>query len=114
MGGSSLAPEVLRATLGVAPGYPRFQVLDSTDPAAVRAGRHAAECTTCYLVSSKSGTTIEPNSLAAHFRERLVSEASDTSDTLRLGEPFRRDHRRRDRTGGAAHRAVPRCVHQSE
>jgi glucose-6-phosphate isomerase len=80
MGGSSLAPEVLRATLGVAPGYPRFQVLDSTDPAAVRAAA-TPPGTTLYLVSSKSGTTIEPNSLAAHFRERLVSEVSDTSDT---------------------------------
>jgi glucose-6-phosphate isomerase len=80
MGGSSLAPEVLRATLGVAPGYPRFQVLDSTDPAAVRAAA-TPQGTTLYLVSSKSGTTIEPNSLAAHFRERLVSEVSDTSDT---------------------------------
>jgi len=79
MGGSSLAPEVLRSTLGVAPGYPRFQVLDSTDPAAVRAAATPA-ATTLYLVSSKSGTTIEPNSLAAHFRQRLVSEVSDTSD----------------------------------
>jgi glucose-6-phosphate isomerase len=60
MGGSSLAPEVLRAIVGVAPGHPRFHMLDSTDPAAVRA------------VASESGTTIEPNSLAAHFRERLI------------------------------------------
>jgi len=80
MGGSSLAPEVLRATLGVAPGYPRFQVLDSTDPAAVRAAA-TPPGTTLYLVSSKSGTTIEPNSLSAHFRERLLSEVSDSSDT---------------------------------
>ena len=80
MGGSSLAPEVLRATLGVAPGHPRFQVLDSTDPAAVRAAA-TPPATTLYLVSSKSGTTIEPNSLAAHFRERLVAAIPDTSDT---------------------------------
>src|SRR4051812_47579517 len=37
MGGSSLAPEVLRAILGVAPGSPRFHMLDSTDPASIRA-----------------------------------------------------------------------------
>src|SRR5882672_7662963 len=37
MGGSSLAPEVLRAIVGVAPGWPRFHMLDSTDPAAVLA-----------------------------------------------------------------------------
>ena len=70
MGGSSLAPEVLRAVVGVAPGWPRLHMLDSTDPAAVRAVS-TAEDRTLYLVASKSGTTIEPNSLAAHFRQRL-------------------------------------------
>jgi glucose-6-phosphate isomerase len=70
MGGSSLAPEVLRAVLGVAPGWPRFQVLDSTDPAAVIAATTPPE-RTLYLLSSKSGTTIEPNSMAAHYRRRL-------------------------------------------
>src|SRR5688572_27991259 len=76
MGGSSLAPEVLRATLGVAPGCPRFRVLDSTDPAAIRAAS-TPPGTTLYIVSSKSGTTIEPNSLAAYFQHRLASEVPD-------------------------------------
>jgi len=71
MGGSSLAPEVLRAVLGVAPGWPRFHMLDSTDPAAVIAAGTPPE-RTLYLLASKSGTTIEPNSMAAHFRRRLV------------------------------------------
>jgi hypothetical protein len=71
MGGSSLAPEVLRAILGVAPGSPRFQMLDSTDPASVRAAA-TPPSTTLYLLASKSGTTIEPNSLAAHFQRTLV------------------------------------------
>jgi glucose-6-phosphate isomerase len=70
MGGSSLAPEVLRAVVGVAPGWPRLHMLDSTDPAAVRAVATSEE-RTLYLLASKSGTTIEPNSLAAHFRQRL-------------------------------------------
>ena len=70
MGGSSLAPDVLRAVIGVAPGWPRFHMLDSTDPAAVRAVVTPPEHT-LYLLASKSGTTIEPNSLAAHFRQRL-------------------------------------------
>ena len=70
MGGSSLAPEVLRALVGVAPEWPRFQMLDSTDPAAIRAAATPPE-TTLYVLSSKSGTTIEPNSLAAHFRQRI-------------------------------------------
>jgi glucose-6-phosphate isomerase len=70
MGGSSLAPEVLRAVLGVAPGWPRFQMLDSTDPAAVIAASTPPK-STLYLLASKSGTTIEPNSMAAYFRRRL-------------------------------------------
>ncbi len=70
MGGSSLAPEVLRAVLGVGAGWPRFQMLDSTDPAAVRAAATPPE-TTLYVCSSKSGTTIEPNALTSHFRQRL-------------------------------------------
>ena len=70
MGGSSLAPEVLRSVLGVRPGWPELHMLDSTDPAAVRAAvTPAAE--TLYLLASKSGGTIEPNSLAAYFRSRL-------------------------------------------
>ncbi len=70
MGGSSLAPEVLRAVVGIAPGWPRFHMLDSTDPAAVRGAATPPEHT-LYVLASKSGTTIEPNSLAAHFRQRL-------------------------------------------
>jgi transaldolase/glucose-6-phosphate isomerase len=70
MGGSSLAPEVLRAVIGVAPGWPRLHMLDSTDPAAVRSVVTPPD-RTLYLLASKSGTTIEPNSLAAHFRQRL-------------------------------------------
>jgi glucose-6-phosphate isomerase len=70
MGGSSLAPEVLRAVLGVAPSWPRFQMLDSTDPAAVRAAATTPE-RTLYILASKSGSTIEPNVLAAHFRRTL-------------------------------------------
>ena len=74
MGGSSLAPEVLRAVVGVAPGWPRFHMLDSTDPAAVRATTAAiAPATSLFLLASKSGGTIEPNVLAAHFRQVLES-----------------------------------------
>lgn len=70
MGGSSLAPEVLRAVLGVRKGCPRLHVLDSTDPAAILAVK-VDVTRTLFLVSSKSGTTIEPRSLAAYFRHLL-------------------------------------------
>jgi len=73
MGGSSLAPEVLRAIVGVQPGWPGLHVLDSTDPAAVLAA-HTPPPTTLYLLASKSGTTIEPNSLAAYFQHRLEQD----------------------------------------
>jgi glucose-6-phosphate isomerase len=79
MGGSSLAPEVLRAILGVAPGWPRFHMLDSTDPAAVRAVA-TVPARTLYILASKSGSTIEPNSLAAHFRRVLEERVPRWND----------------------------------
>jgi glucose-6-phosphate isomerase len=72
MGGSSLAPEVLRQVLGVAPGYPRFRMLDSVDPDAVRAALENA-ATSLFILASKSGTTIEPNVMAAEARRRLIA-----------------------------------------
>lgn len=72
MGGSSLAPEVLRAIVGISSGWPRFHMLDSTDPAAVQEAATPPQ-STLYILASKSGGTIEPNSLAAHFRARLES-----------------------------------------
>jgi glucose-6-phosphate isomerase len=74
MGGSSLAPEVLRAVAGVRPGWPAFHMLDSTDPASVAAIDAAIDLPrTLFLLASKSGGTIEPNSMAAHFKARLES-----------------------------------------
>jgi transaldolase/glucose-6-phosphate isomerase len=68
MGGSSLAPEVLRRSFESAPGRPRLHVLDSTDAATVRDVSERIEAErTLFLVSSKSGGTIEPLSLFAHF-----------------------------------------------
>ena len=70
MGGSSLGPEVLRQTFGSANGYPELIVLDSTVPSWVRAVADAIDPpSTLFLVSSKSGGTIEPNTLYAHFRD---------------------------------------------
>lgn len=72
MGGSSLAPEVMRAVLGVQPDAPAFTMLDSTDPGAVKAVAENVPLTeTLFIVASKSGTTIEPNVLSAYFRSRL-------------------------------------------
>jgi len=73
MGGSSLAPEVLHQVLGVADGFPRFRMLDSVDPDAVRAALDRA-ATTLFVLASKSGSTIEPNSMAAEARRRVIAE----------------------------------------
>jgi len=60
MGGSSLAPEVLRRVLGAAPGFLDLEVLDSTSPAAVNGMLEAGDpSSTFFVVSSKSGTTLE-------------------------------------------------------
>lgn len=70
MGGSSLAPEVMRRVIGPRPDLPRFRVLDSVDPDAVREAM-AQAATSLFVFASKSGTTIEPNALAAEADRRL-------------------------------------------
>jgi transaldolase/glucose-6-phosphate isomerase len=83
MGGSSLAPMVLKDTFGSAPGYPSLVVLDSTDPEAITAVEAALgrPKENLFIVSSKSGSTIEPLSLFEHFyakvKAKLGSEAGD-------------------------------------
>lgn len=75
MGGSSLGPEVLRQTFGSGPGYPALIVLDSTHPAAVEAVARAIEPRhTLFLVSSKSGSTVETNSLYLYFRNLVEKD----------------------------------------
>jgi transaldolase / glucose-6-phosphate isomerase len=61
MGGSSLCPDVCRLTFGSAEGYPELHVLDSTVPASVAAlTKEIDEAKSLFIVSSKSGGTIEP------------------------------------------------------
>ena len=68
MGGSSLGPDVLAQTFAQAAGYPKLRVLDSTDPAQVRAmGAAVKMATTLFIVSSKSGGTTEPNVMKDYF-----------------------------------------------
>src|SRR5215212_8287564 len=71
MGGSSLGPEVIRRSYGEIPGGLRLHVLDSTDPGAVLAVERAVDLdTTLFIVSSKSGGTIETLSHMRYFYER--------------------------------------------
>ncbi len=72
MGGSSLCPEVLAETFGKQAGFPRFSIVDSTDPAQVRAAEQSVDLKkTVIIVSSKSGSTLEPNILKQYFLTRM-------------------------------------------
>jgi transaldolase/glucose-6-phosphate isomerase len=67
MGGSSLAPEVLRRAFG----GDSFHVLDTTHPEAIRRLERGLDLErTLFLVSSKSGSTIETRSQLEFFWER--------------------------------------------
>jgi transaldolase/glucose-6-phosphate isomerase len=71
MGGSSLCPEVMKLTFGKIDGFPEMFVLDSTDPAQVLATERKVDLArTLFIVSSKSGTTLEPNIFHQYFYDR--------------------------------------------
>ena len=72
MGGSSLCPEVLAETFGQQDGFPSLHIVDSTDPAQVKAVRDKLDLKqTLVVVSSKSGSTLEPNILKQYFFEQM-------------------------------------------
>ncbi len=79
MGGSSLCAEVCRETYGVASGYPDLAVLDSTDPATIRKIERSVNLERAlFILSSKSGTTIEMQSLYRYFSSRLATLKPDS------------------------------------
>jgi transaldolase/glucose-6-phosphate isomerase len=72
MGGSSLCPEVLRMTFGKVAGNAELHVLDSTDPVQIKALEKKLDLKkTLCIVSSKSGSTLEPNIFKQYFFERV-------------------------------------------
>ncbi len=76
MGGSSLCPDVLRRTFAQVPGFPELLVLDSTVPAQVASLRAQIDpARTLFIVPSKSGGTIEPNSFKAYFWDETENAA---------------------------------------
>ena len=106
MGGSSLCPEVMERTFGTVKGYPKFYVLDSTDPTQIRALAGKIDLShTIFIVSSKSGTTLEPNLYLQYFLDRVRSlvgekEAGNrfiaiTDPDSKLQELAERNHFRR-------------------
>ena len=74
MGGSSLGPEVLARTFGTQAGWPQFHVVDTTDPTQIRDIEASLDLArTLVIVSSKSGSTLEPNALKAYFQAKLTA-----------------------------------------
>jgi transaldolase/glucose-6-phosphate isomerase len=75
MGGSSLGPEVIRRSFGEVPDGLRLQVLDSTHPDVVLGVEESLDLAkTVFIVSSKSGGTIETLSHYHHFRAKTKPE----------------------------------------
>ena len=80
MGGSSLCPEVSRETFGSKPGYPELNVLDNTDPSAVKDVESKIDLRkTLFIVSSKSGTTLETSCFQHYFFEETKKIVGDSA-----------------------------------
>ncbi len=77
MGGSSLAPEVFQRTFGNQEGFPELTVLDTTNPDSIRELSDALDFNkTLFIVSSKSGTTIETSTLFQYFHAQVAGVVS--------------------------------------
>ena len=88
MGGSSLCVEVMQMTFGRTKGFPQVLVLDSTDPAELLALERKIDLTsTVFIVSSKSGTTLEPNIFYEYFYDR-VKQALGLKNQADAGSRF--------------------------
>jgi len=80
MGGSSLAPEVFQHVFGPKAGYPKLLILDSTDPERVRDVEKAIDLQkTLFIVSSKSGGTVELISFFRYFFDKVRSARGENA-----------------------------------
>jgi glucose-6-phosphate isomerase len=78
MGGSSLCPEVIAKTFGRLPEFPGLRIIDSTDPGQVWEVRNEINLAdTLIVISSKSGTTLEPNILKQYFFQQMKDAVGD-------------------------------------
>ena len=83
MGGSSLAPEVLRVIFGKNEGWPELLVLDSTNPDWVSAVRNKIDpAKTLFIFASKSGGTVEPSSQFAYFYAEVSKAKQNAGDNF--------------------------------
>ena len=80
MGGSSLAPEVFQKVFGAKKGFPELLVLDSTDPLRVQDMEAKLDLPkTLFIVSSKSGGTIELVSFFKYFFEKVKALSGENA-----------------------------------
>jgi transaldolase / glucose-6-phosphate isomerase len=78
MGGSSLGSEVLATVFGHKAGFPRLRILDSTVPAQIKAIESTLDLgKTLFIVSSKSGSTTEPNIFKDYFFKRVADAVGE-------------------------------------
>src|ERR1035437_2291670 len=91
MGGSSLCPEVLAVTFGQQVNFPALHIVDSTDPAQIKAARDKVNLAeTLVIVASKSGSTLEPNVLKQYFfaeMQKAVGAGKAGSHFLAITDP---------------------------
>ena len=81
IGGSSLAPEVIARTMRESASR-QFVILDSTDPHYVNSHLHVDLSKTLFVISSKSGTTIETTSHLALIEKRLSDAGINAEDHI--------------------------------
>ncbi len=80
MGGSSLAPDILADTFGSCDGYPELHVLDSTCPQQIKELEGQIDIPhTLFIISSKSGTTTEPNAFYCYFHEKVSKQVGSAT-----------------------------------
>ena len=88
MGGSSLGAETIRQCFGRREGWPELVVLDSTLPDQIRRVSDSIDVgRTLFAVSSKSGTTVEPNLLYRLFRERVEEAGGGGERFVAITDP---------------------------
>jgi transaldolase / glucose-6-phosphate isomerase len=91
MGGSSLCPEVLSITFGKINGFPKLLILDSTDPQEVQTRLDSIDLKkTLFIVSSKSGSTLEPNIFKQFFyaqAEKAVGKGNAGKHFIAITDP---------------------------
>jgi transaldolase/glucose-6-phosphate isomerase len=116
MGGSSLAPDILADTFGVSENYPQLHVLDSTCPQQIKELEEKIRIPqTLFIISSKSGTTTEPNAFYCYFHEKVskqigsagagrsfvaITDPGTTLDKEAREESFRADFENDPNIGG--------------